>query len=121
MAGSDTLNTRLAQLEAREAAGKLAPGRAAIDLCRGVKAFADGDDDQAIRLLEPAIPELARIGGSHAQRELWEDTLIVACLRAGRGDKAAQRISARLDRRPSARDEAWSRQASVTKLTSPSP
>jgi hypothetical protein len=40
---------------------------------------------------------------------LWEDTLIVAYLRAGHGDKAAGRISARLDRRPSARDEAWSR------------
>ena len=29
------------------------------------------------------MPAVVRIGGSHAQRELWEDTLIVACLRAG--------------------------------------
>ena len=107
----DALDTRLAQLEAREAGGKLAPGRAAIDLCRGIKAFAEGDHTGAIRFLEPAISELTRIGGSHAQRELWEDTLIVAYLRAGDGDKAASRISARLDRRPSARDEAWSREA----------
>ena len=113
MIGSDALEARMAQLEDREAAGRLAPGRAAIELCRGIKAFADGDNDNAIRLLEPAISELARIGGSHAQRELWEDTLIVACLRAGHGDKAARRISARLDRRPSARDQAWSRQAST--------
>jgi hypothetical protein len=113
MARDDALGARLAQLEAREANGKLAPGRAAIDLCRGVKAFADGDNDNAVRLLEPAISELARIGGSHAQRELWEDTLIVAQLRAGHGDRAARRISARLDRRPSARDQAWSRQASA--------
>lgn len=111
MIGSDALEVRIAQLEDREAAGRLAPGRTAIELCRGIKAFADGDNDNAIRLLEPAISELARIGGSHAQRELWEDTLIVACLRAGQGDKAARRISARLDRRPSARDQAWSRQA----------
>jgi hypothetical protein len=111
MIGSDALETRMAQLEEREAAGRLAPGRTAIELCRGIKAFADGDNDSAIRLLEPAITELARIGGSHAQRELWEDTLIVACLRAGHGDKAARRISARLDRRPSARDQAWSRAA----------
>jgi hypothetical protein len=113
MVGSDALAARMAQLEDREAAGRLAPGRSAIELCRGIKAFADGDNEDAIRRLEPAIAELARIGGSHAQRELWEDTLIVACLRAGRGDKAARRISARLDRRPSARDEAWSRQASM--------
>jgi hypothetical protein len=107
MTGGDTLEARLAQLEARDASGKLAPGRAAIDLCRGVRAFADGDNDHAIRLLEPAISELARIGGSHAQRELWEDTLIVACLRAGHGDKAARLISTRLERRPSRRDQAW--------------
>jgi hypothetical protein len=108
---SAALDTRLAQLEARAADGKLAPGGSAIELCRGIRAFAAGDNDGAVRLLEPAISELARIGGSHAQRELWEDTLIVACMRAGHGDRAARRISARLDRRPSARDEAWSRQA----------
>ena len=111
MTGSDALDTRLAQLEARAADGKLAPGGCAIELCRGIRAFAEGDNDGAVRLLEPAISELARIGGSHAQRQLWEDTLIVAYLRAGHGDKAARRISARLDCRPSARDEAWSRQA----------
>ena len=55
----------------------------AIDICRGIKAFADGDNDGAIRLLEPAMAEVVRIGGSHAQRELWEDTLIVAYLRGG--------------------------------------
>jgi hypothetical protein len=54
---------------------------------------------------------LPRIGGSHAQRELWEDTLIVACLRAGYGDRAKRLISGRLHRRPSARDAAWSREA----------
>ncbi|MEH2531638.1 tetratricopeptide (TPR) repeat protein [Bradyrhizobium sp. AZCC 1588] len=111
MTGSDALETRLAQLEARAADGKLLPGQTAIDLCRGIRAFAEGDNAEAIRLLEPAVAELTRIGGSHAQRELWEDTLIVAYLRAGRGEAAASRISARLDRRPSARDEAWSRQA----------
>ena len=77
----------------------------------GIRAFAAGDNDGAVRLLEPAISELTRIGGSHAQRQLWEDTLIVAYMRAGHGDKAARRISARLDCRPSARDEAWSRLA----------
>jgi Tfp pilus assembly protein PilF len=111
MADSDALDTRLSQLESRAADGKLAPGRAAIDLCRGVRAFAQGDNESAIRLLEPAIAELPRIGGSHAQRELWEDTLIVALLRAGHRHNAASRIAARLDRRPSARDTAWSRQA----------
>ena len=63
------------------------------------------------------MAELVRIGGSHAQRELWEDTLIVAYLRAGHGEKAAGRISARLDRRPSARDAAWSLTARQNRST----
>jgi tetratricopeptide (TPR) repeat protein len=109
--GGETLRTRLAQLEARAADGKFAPGPSAISLCRGIQAFAEGDNDRAIELMEPAMPDLVRIGGSHAQRELWEDTLIVACLRAGRGDKAAKMISDRLHRRPSVRDEAWKRDA----------
>jgi hypothetical protein len=109
--GSEALETRLAEMEALEADGRLAPGPAAIGLCRGVRAVAEGDNDNAIRILEPLMPAVVRIGGSHAQRELWEDTLIVACLRGGHGDKAARMISERLHRRPSARDEAWSREA----------
>jgi len=109
--GSVALEARLAELEALEADGRLAPGAAAIGLCRGIRAFAEGDNDNAIRILEPLMPAVVRIGGSHAQRELWEDTLIVACLRGGHGDKAARMISDRLRRRPSARDEGWSREA----------
>ena len=109
--GSVALETRLAELEALEADGRLAPGPTAIGLCRGIRAVAEGDNDNAIRILEPLMPAVVRIGGSHAQRELWEDTLIVACLRGGHGDKAARMISDRLHRRPSARDEGWTRAA----------
>jgi len=109
--GSGVLATRLTQMETRDADGKLAPGSSAIGLCRGAQAFAEGDNENAIRILEPLMPAVVRIGGSHAQRELWEDTLIVAYLRAGHRDKAMRMISDRLRRRPSARDEAWSRQA----------
>jgi tetratricopeptide (TPR) repeat protein len=109
--GAEGLQTRLAELGALEADGRLAPGSSAIELCRGVRAFAEGDNDNAIRILEPLMPAIVRIGGSHAQRELWEDTLIVACLRAGQQDKAAKLLSDRLHRRPSARDEAWWREA----------
>jgi tetratricopeptide (TPR) repeat protein len=109
--GSDELESRLTQMEARAAAGKLAPGRSAIELCRGIKAFAEGNHDGAVRILAPVMSDLVRIGGSHAQRELWEDTFIVACLRAGHGFKARKIIAERLQRRPSARGAAWSREA----------
>jgi hypothetical protein len=109
--GSESLETRLRELEALDAEGRLAPGSSAIDLCRGIRAFAEGDNENAIRILEPLMPALVRIGGSHVQRELWEDTLIVACLRGGHRAKAAKFIANRLHHRPSARDEAWSREA----------
>jgi len=111
--GNKVLQTRLAELEALDADGRFAPGPSAINLCRGIRAFAEGDNDHAIRVLESEMSEVVRIGGSHAQRELWEDTLIVACLRGGHGGKAAKIIARRLDRRPSARDEAWSRQCAT--------
>ncbi|KJC57825.1 hypothetical protein UP10_26885 [Bradyrhizobium sp. LTSPM299] len=105
------LQTRLMEMEARQADGKLAPGPSAIGLCRGIAAFAAGDHGDAVRILAPLMPELVRIGGSHAQRELWEDTFIVACLRVGQGRQAAGLISERLHRRPSRRDLAWSQEA----------
>lgn len=105
------LQTRLAEMEARNADGRLAPGPSAIGLCRGIAAFAAGDHGDAVRILAPLMPELVRIGGSHAQRELWEDTFIVACLRAGQGRQATGLISERLHRRPSRRDLDWSQEA----------
>ena len=59
--------------------GKLAPGSSAIDICRGVRAFAAGDNDNAIHLLEPVMSEVrahrwqprpARIVGRHPDRRL---------------------------------------------------
>jgi hypothetical protein len=44
------------------------------------------------------------IGGSHAQRELFEDALIVAWLRSGQQERAAALLRRRLATRPSARD-----------------
>ena len=46
--------------------------------CRALAAFADDDDAGCVRMLGPVLGEVVRIGGSHAQRELIEDTFIVA-------------------------------------------
>ncbi len=103
--GAGAGHSRLAAIEAMAAArGALADG-AAVGLSRGLVAFAAGDFPTAVRELEAA--EAVRIGGSHAQRELVEDTLIVACLRAGEPVKARALIDRRLHRRPSRRDAAW--------------
>lgn len=104
---SATAKLRLAEIEALQAAGKLAAGPVVADLTFGLLAFGAGDYAGAIAALQKAQSETVRIGGSHAQRELVEDTLIVACLRGGDPAKARTLIDRRLHRRPSQRDAAW--------------
>jgi hypothetical protein len=67
----------------------------------------DGDDAAASDRLLAIEHDLQLIGGSHAQREVLEDTLIETLIRAGRIEDASIRLRARLERRPSALDEAW--------------
>ena len=52
-------------------------------------------------------PQLVRIGGSHAQREVFEDTLLEAYLRAEQFDQAEAMLEERLARRASVRDTFW--------------
>lgn len=99
--------TRAAAIDAAVAANRLPAGPVTADLYRGLLAFGQGDFAAAIPLLDRARSETVRIGGSHAQREIVEDTLIVACLRSDRPGQARQLIDERLHRRPSARDAAW--------------
>ncbi len=87
--------------------GDALAGEVTLPLAQGVGAFAQGDYNEAIQLLEPTLDQLTRIGGSHAQREVFEDTLVEAYLRAERFDKAEDRIRTRLKQRASARDTFW--------------
>ena len=93
----------------REAAraGRLPAGPGVAVLAEGLGAFAAGDYQQAIQLIEPVAGEVIRLGGSHAQRDIFEETLIQAYLRAGLGGRAAPILRRRLDRRPSDRDREW--------------
>ena len=78
-----------------------------LPLAQGVDAFAHGEYGEAADLLGPVVAQLQRIGGSHAQREVFEDTLLEAFIRAGRLEEAQGMLHARLQRRTSPRDELW--------------
>lgn len=95
------------QLRARLAEDKIPAGEIAPAIVEALAAFVQGDYASTVRLLEPLAAHLVRVGGSNAQREVFEDTLLQACLRAGRYDKAATLLHTRLERRASARDAAW--------------
>jgi tetratricopeptide (TPR) repeat protein len=78
-----------------------------LPLARGVWSFGRREYERAIQLLEPISEQIVRIGGSNAQREVYEETLLQAYLRAGRAEPAEVLLRKRLNRRPSARDARW--------------
>ncbi len=111
-AGDQAALERLAvQLEERLQAGKIAAGEVAPILVKVVAAFAQGDYAQAVQLMEPVADQVVRVGGSNAQRSVFEDTLLHAYLRCGRHASAEALLRQRLARRPSAQDERWLQQA----------
>jgi Tfp pilus assembly protein PilF len=101
------LEERLSAIERRLAEGKLLAGPVVPQIYRAMNAFAGGDFAGCADHLEPVLSDVVRIGGSHAQREIIEDTLIVALMRAGRNERARALLDARLHRRPSLRDTRW--------------
>ena len=98
------VKTRLRDLAAQ---GDALAKEVTLPLVKGIGAFANDRYDDAARHLEPVFPQLARIGGSHAQREVFEDTLLEAYLRAEQYDKAENMLRERLNRRSSVRDSFW--------------
>jgi hypothetical protein len=94
------LDRLAAELRERLAAGKLAPGGVVPALADAFAAYAKGDWGSAIARFEQALPETVRIGGSRAQRDLVELTLLAAYLKAGRPEAARALIARRVDRHP---------------------
>lgn len=66
----------------------------------GLAAFANGDHAGALRLLRPVRHIANRFGGSHAQRDLIDLTMIEAATRAGDRAAAAALVAERADLRP---------------------
>ncbi|MEQ6250159.1 tetratricopeptide repeat protein [Sulfitobacter sp. HNIBRBA3233] len=69
------------------------PGQAAL---AGLNAFSEGRYDEAFRNLAHARPAMQTIGGSHAQRDVFERMTIDAGLRAGRYDATETILKDRL-------------------------
>lgn len=99
------MGTLVDALRKRLEAGHIPAGPVVVALAEGASAFAHADYETAIRHLEPVRDQVVRIGGSHAQRDLFEDTLLEAYLKSGRTEAAEALLTERLDRRPSWADE----------------
>jgi predicted Zn-dependent protease len=67
----------------------------ALPGCEGLLAHARGDYDTARRKLGVALPRMNEIGGSHAQRDLFEQIALDATVRSGRWTEAQQALELR--------------------------
>ena len=84
-------------IEELVSAGRYPSGSTIPAVARAFAAFQRGDHAAAIDLIVPMLPERERMGGSRAQVDLVEATLLRAYLNAGR-EAEAKRLLA--DRRP---------------------
>ncbi len=84
-------------IEALVEAGRYPSGATIPAVARAFAAFQRGDHAAAIDLIVPMLPARERMGGSRAQIDLVEATLLRAYLNAGR-EAEAQRLLA--ERRP---------------------
>ncbi|MFJ5262498.1 FAD/NAD(P)-binding protein [Streptomyces sp. NPDC088387] len=73
-------------------------------LCDAFAALVEERFGEAASGLDALLPMLRRVGGSAAQREVVEETLLYALVAAGRCDAAQRLLTARLDRKDAPRD-----------------
>ena len=81
-----------------------------LPVCRGLAHFGAGQYERALGELLPIRTRIHEFGGSHAQRDAVERTLLEAAIRAGRMDLASALVSERLSVRE-ASTYAWSKRA----------
>lgn len=67
----------------------------ALPAAIGIMAHAQGNWDAAIHILSRALPRMAECGGSHAQRDLFEQIHLDALVRDGRASSAQQVLEMR--------------------------
>ena len=97
----DAIGSVVSELKERAASGRSPAGDVVPRLATGLAAYGKGDWAGAIAVLEPALAETVRIGGSRAQRDLIKNTLLAAYIKAGRNAEGRKLLAADTERRPS--------------------
>ena len=95
MADEAAPDARARQIEALAREGRYLSGAYLPALAQGFAAFEREEFSAAIETLAPLVAESERIGGSRAQHDLIEFTLLSACLGANRLDKARDLLAVR--------------------------
>jgi tetratricopeptide (TPR) repeat protein len=95
MGDEDSCIARTQQIAEAAREGRYPSGSYVPELARGFIAFERGDYPAAIAALAPLAPQSERIGGSRAQHDLIEFTLLKAYLDAGRLEEARRLLRTR--------------------------
>ena len=73
-------------------------------VCCALQSMLERRPARAVAELERVLPRVPALGGSAAQRDVLEDTLVQAMIGSGQSERAAIVLDRRLDRRPSRLD-----------------
>ncbi len=95
MRDAAALDARARQIEAQAREGRYASGAYVPELAHAFVAFERGDYPGAIATLAPLAKQSERIGGSRAQHDLIEFTLLKAYINAERLEEARQMLMGR--------------------------
>jgi tetratricopeptide (TPR) repeat protein len=111
-AGRDDLAARLLAVMARTAQGDtdnaMMTRQVGLPVAQALSAMGQQKPQRAVELLSAVRPVAARAGGSHAQRDLLSQTLIVAAERSGNRSMARALLNERLALKPhSMLSRAW--------------
>ena len=86
----------LVERDDHESSSWIMTSRVGLPVCRSLLAFGDGAYEQVLRELWPVRTRLHEFGGSHAQRDAMERTLLESAIRAPRLDVARALVNERL-------------------------
>ena len=104
LAGDHARNARVIAANGRLTAptNRRAARRAGLRLLEAFAAFAAGEPGTTVDLLTDIRPEAPAVGGSHAQRDVIDLTLIAAAARSGQAGLARALVAERAARKPTA-------------------
>jgi hypothetical protein len=94
--------------------------RIGLPACHAVTAFTRGRYAEVLAQLYPIRHHLNEFGGSHAQRDVLQRTLLEAALRAGRQELAASLVRERIHARPDSPYN-WRQRARVSRAAGDEP
>jgi tetratricopeptide (TPR) repeat protein len=104
---SATFSLLIDRVKKRAAEGSALDAEITLPLIRGLEAYGHGAWSEVVGWIEPIHAQLVRLGGSRAQRMVFEETLLRAYLNAGRLEAAESLLRQRLEHRHTGRDFYW--------------